>query len=292
LKPPSKQPTPSSNSVGSVKETELSLAWQQLGAVRGFNPLPLSKARIKLSGEVKSGKTSLLADRPRTMVLDFDDSARAVPNALATYIPILEYEDLEKVYRLLTEEARSSHPTFDHVVFDTTDRLQALVAEQLSFEKKQSIYEWGGGMGGYNLIQARVLSFPRMLYRAGYGWSCVCHQKWVDTTDVAKNKVTYLRDAVTPAVSGGLEQDADYLWKTAIETQRELVDVKGQSAKQAVYHHRVVLSTMNKTGRDFSQELGSRIPMPETLVIPKVHPFSVVQQAWDAAVRKIREEVK
>lgn len=286
----------SENLVADVGSMSLPDAWQKLGVTREFSPVPLNRTRMFMVGDVKTGKTTLLLGRDKTLLLDLENGACNVPKAKAYRRYIGRYQELVDVMNQLKSDARRNARVFEHVVIDSIDRLQALCCDKLREEydmaEGKSFTDYGGGKRGYSILAERVLSFPRELYLQGYGWTCVGHLKWAMMKDEDGDDYEGQRASVTPAISGGLVQDADLLCVLHREIKKKEVEVpsltgKG-TTKKIEYIEQYVLGTKNRNARDLSLDLGTRVDLPERLTIPASEGWSVVEAAYRDAIEAKR----
>lgn len=291
-RPPNKR-APTTQQVTSVSEGgDISSAWEGLGIKQGFEPLPLSRARFLMGGFVKDGKSTLMASRPRTLILDFEDAVRNVRGAKAHYIPIVSWNSLQKVLEQLRSQAQRGVRDFDHVVVDTLDRYADIECDKICEEEKKSVInEVYGGKGGYSLWQKRVAGFFRELYRMGYGWTAVSHLKWANGSDQNGKEIQYVRHGPIPSLIQALQQDADYLCQIGSEiVNEEQPDPRNPKMKIRVPRRRVLLTTKEGTTRAYNAEVGSRVPLSEFLEIPLHDGWSVVEADWERAAAECKAE--
>jgi hypothetical protein len=293
-----------------VIEVPLSAAWKALGATDEFDPPALDFNRIFLLADCKTGKTTLVCSHPRCLVLDLELKARSIASKRAQCVPVREYADLERVICQLEADARllKDKRPFLHVAFDSIDRLQELVAPQLTKEvtektngKCKDIQDYRGGKGGFALINKRVLSFPRRCHKAGYGWTAIGHIKH-DKVVRDGREVEFDRPACQPGVAGGITQDAEMLMGlTKITKDMPVAWKKGPDGKYVTkqdgtrqpvaWDRRPMIQVETQQKRPSDCTLGIMIKMPATFTIPVEDGWQEVQRLYEEAVEAKKQEL-
>ena len=284
-------------------QTNLTDAWKTLGATQAFEPPPLQRCRLQILAESKRGKTTLVAGMSGALLLDLEGGAHSLRQSHAHRVWVPAYRDsditpkfreiataegrtvgsLETVINQLGRDATSGSPVFQHVIFDSADKLQELVMSYLTKEKGQDIREYRGGKGGWALIAEHCMSFPRKLYQLGYGWTMVGHIK-IETKTIAGVEVESRRPAIIPGFSGLIEREVEYLLK--IEKTFGPWDPIQKQRKQ-VYH----LTAEANEVQPNDVPLGGRIPLPQKVEVPLVGGFTALEAAYNAEVQRIQEDL-
>lgn len=274
------------------EDDDIGAAYERLGAEVGFKPLHLSKSRIVVMAEMKEGKTTFVGSRPKSLHLDFDDAAQNLLGRRSHRIYVRTYKQLEEVAQQLEKDALRNARVYDNVAFDTVDWLQDLCTGKIEDENHGTAIEnLRGGRGGYDLRNRRVLSFLRRVYLAGYGWSAVMQLKRDQDVDDKGKEISTVRPACSPAIRTGIMRDADYLFQLGADVQwQEEPDPRNPKMKVRKPHRTVFLETRELEGKGYNVELGTRIPLPQIIEIPKIHGFDAVEAAWVESVAQLEAE--
>jgi hypothetical protein len=293
-------------------------AWvKDMGGTSSFNPLPFESCRFFLTGPPKQGKTTLMCSMERTAYLDFEGGAHSVPHKKATvfYVPVFsdgELTPIQKsgipgqqpgtwlrqpavsltsIIKKLKEDAGSSAPYFQHVVFDSVDRLQEMCLRHLEtnvWKNRQGlpvkIGDYLGGKGGWSELAVFCMSHFRGLNAMGLGWTAIAHLK-TESIPIpgTTNQVTKeIRPAITPSFYGALGQDAEYLLHISKESGPK--DPKtGLRKSNFVVHTEATMAHKE----DYPQ--GGRVTLPPKLeAIPLDGGCASMKVAYDAACQKLR----
>lgn len=266
-------------------------SWERMGVEIGFNPAPLSRCRFFIFGPVKNGKTTLAASFPRALHLDFEDAARNVVGARAHRIYVSGMEQLDKIIEKLETENLQKNRTFDTVIFDTGDRLQDLLYAGFEDRHGTDLEHYRGGQSGWKQLSLDFLSYPRRVYKASYGWVTAGHIRYTEVADKGGNKLSITKAGVTPLITAGLQQDADYLLQVGVEvTKEEVADPRNPKMKKSVPVRKTWLTTREGGARDMNAELGTRVPLSEFIELPKVGGFDAIEADWKSVVVRLQKE--
>jgi hypothetical protein len=281
--------------VVAAEGTDIGRTWEALGVELGFNPLPLNLARFFIIGEVKSGKSTLVSGHKDALVLDYENAHRNIVGASAYRLAVSDYKQHMSVMNQLKSDAMRQSRRFKHIILDTGDRLQELVMDELSREKSTAqktidIVDYGQRGKGWSLVSRRLTSFLPYISSLGYGWTVIGHMKWASTENDAGDEIQYQRAALSPGTVGIIKQLADYLMLVKIETIKQQVKEKGSNVSRTEYNHRYVLHTKNQKGRDYNEELGTRIPLPPVMELPLHGGWQTVDSAWQSSVDQLKAE--
>ena len=280
-----KAPEPQGNTVA-VIEDDLPSAYRSLGGETGFNPLALQRARIWHTAFLKTGSTCLHTQRPNTAYIDVEDAARNFPMAKGSHrFTVHSYRELEAVIKQLELDAAKNKRYFEHVTFDTLDGMVPLIADHLGetvCRKKRTIYEYGGGKGGYKLLNEATAALPRRVYRAGYGWTCIGHLKYRTVKTTEQNEFEAPGPMVSPGIADAISNDADMIWELYKKDRR--VKNWKQNGLSGPHVRVVTLRTRSTTSTTYGYEIGTRVPFIDELLIPK-------HGAWDQIIKAYEEAV-
>ncbi len=285
------QPQPTTNAVRPVA-IDYSDVYAKLGLESGFDPLPTGLSRWIMRSLKGAGKTSLNKARgPRTLILDFEKTARQIARGEAAFIALRDYAHLERVMNRLHMDAAKPDRPYDHIVFDTLDALQDMVVEQLTKEKGvDDIQEYGKRGKGHSLVSRRVGNLIRQTADWGYGWTCTVHEHWAS---VSEDEPERLRPSVTPGTFRMIKNDADYVCQLRwVNVKRQVPDAKNSKLSRTEVERALYLytQTANQSGKD--AELSRRIPLSDRILIPLDNSWDPVERDWERAVAQERRRLE
>lgn len=148
---------------------------------------------ITFYGEPKTGKTTIAAKFPKTLLLAFEIGYLAIPGILAQ--PIHSWSEFKKVLKQLnTDEA---HQQFSNVVVDTADIAYSLCEKYICAQKGvDDVADLGFGKG-YKAASKEFDECLRQIPQMGYGLILISHSQ--DKTFKDENGVEY--NQIVPTLS-------------------------------------------------------------------------------------------
>jgi len=209
---------------------QIPTAYALLGAETGYKPLAPEQLRMAVYGPRYGGKSTFLAGRPRTLIIDTEIGAWGIPDKftkavrISTKDPVL----IEKVIAQLERDGKMATRPFDHVVFDTIDQLAELWAKKLAQDYSgdkwsgTDIRNWGQKGAGYSILTSSVWDLIQRVEKAGYGWSVVGHLKEKDI-EINNKEITVVRPALFDMFTSLVTRNADVV--TVIEPTVVFEDV-------------------------------------------------------------------
>lgn len=268
----------------------LDAEWSKLGVTHGYDPLDLDASRLMVFGPVKEGKTYFTMSWPDNLQLDFEDASRTVVGARSHRVYVPSVEVLDKLVTKLEADALRGKRQFKRVTFDTIDRLQDLYYDAFKGIYGKDLEDYRGGKGGWKTLNVDIAGYWRRLYKAGYAWTAVCHQRYVTVPGKDGKEVSATKLGPTPGIIASLQQDADYLCSVGMETTwSEEPDPKNPRITRRVPAKRVLLATIEGDGRGLNAELGTRVPLSPFIEIPIVNGYDAMKEDWDVHVEQERE---
>lgn len=257
-------------------------------SIQGAEPvsdeIDFNRLRFLCFSPYKKGKsTAFIEGWPDTLVLDFERSSLAVkthPSSKRLYIHT--WAGFEKVLELLETQARLNKRRYKRVVFDTLDRFQQLVESHLTYKYDGPIRDYRGGKGGYSLIATFASEAITNLEMWGYGWTCLSHSKFGSQTDNT-GEVTGTRSGIIPGFAVRVCGNADGIFHldNEMETVKTTIMKGGKPVAGTKTRKRYKLATNDAEVPGLLIELGSRVPMPDTL--------DITERAYDKIKQAIGE---
>jgi hypothetical protein len=281
---------PTAQLTGSLAE-----AWGKLEVTNSAMPPPLPKCRVFLTGEPGTMKTTLCSQIPTALLIDLEGGAHSAvaPVAHRIWVPVYQERQittarrdiakrsnrniasLEGVLDLLRREARDGNTSFECVVFDSGDRLQDLVIEQLSAELGKDVREAGHEGSGWRKVRDRFMNIVREVADLGYG----C---WVTGHLITKTKTIggidkeETRPAMTPGIFGSLVGDCELNLITFKESKFERG--KGNVTKFGILSD----NTQRKRSSEF--QLKARVRLPDVIGdVPIERAYETLYNAYESA---------
>lgn len=101
------------------------MSWKQLNPTTEYAPPPLCQANWYITGKPGSGKTSLVASIPRSLIIDFEGGATMIENCIAERITLPVKNPRDTLVNILVElraDAERGKRRFDQVSIDSLDR--------------------------------------------------------------------------------------------------------------------------------------------------------------------------
>lgn len=273
--------------------TDISLGWSELGATRGFDPVPLERATFCIKARRKSGLSTLMGSRDGALIIDFDNSNRNVRRSRATRIFVPAVVTLDNILARLETDRKTRNMKFNHIIIDPLDGLVDLLAQKFKALNGMEYYEADYGKG-HDRIKTMVSSILSSIYNMGYGWTVCCHLD-IAEANVEGDKTFYLRDSIAPKSTQWVSSKADYLLQLNIEKKQETKQVPGKKAPTVITSKVRVLTpeqvhTRTASDESLDPELGTRIPLPSRMEIPMFDGWSVIEKAWKASVKAAQLE--
>lgn len=291
-KPVAAIPTATANTVSTVEDSDVGSAYAKLGVRRGFDPMPPERARFYVLALPKAGKSTFISSMPDALCFDFDDAYRNIESKRCDYVPVLDYRTLVSAVEQLKQDALRGNRRYKHVIFDTTDRYQDLVIDQLNHELEadpkatiKKVLDTKGGKGGYVTVRDRMMLFPRQLYKAGYGFSMIGHLRWVNSEE---EEDQYLKSCIFPGTNAEIGGEVDYVMEAHTAAKVDVIpDPRNPKLKTQKVTRKYHIVTRRQDSNPYSQELGARVTLPEVLEVPKTNAWTeVFRPAWEEAARK------
>ena len=302
--------TTEQNTVTAVGDGTIPAALKRLGVRTGFDPPEFLQTRRFGRAAAKTGMTTLFSEQPHTLWLSFEKSVRSCGlHPTSTYVVPGQAEGKAgedpyvvtlRIIDALKGLVKTRRCPYQHVVFDTVDRLQDIARQYLNDywlpsrnrkDKYSDVTEYGQGkMGWYVLGRHTIVPF-RMVENAGLGWTALSHSRILpsDDEDAPDKEVS----AVLTAVDRALSSDAELVfklkssWTEEVETLR----IKGKVSRRGTnkFIRGVKWLTLEKEDDERGEHVGCRIPMPESFDIPLEGGYDTVKQVYEEACEAERQ---
>lgn len=259
-------------------------------------PPPLETLRWYITGNVKSGKTSLVASIPNALILDCENKMQWVkPSDLkAKYVVPTSLDDAENViHGLIAAKGKTEYKV---VVIDTIDeflhtfvipgitkelfddpktgaKLAATIMDVTEYKSSDK------GSGGWNLVYKRIGGLLRGLTLAGYGWVVTGHTKELTVKKNVNGRfqdVTVRRPALPPGLVAILYRLAENIcttgWHRGVRTdtiERKIGDRVIQDTVSVDIHCPCLRISQKAGDSDDMPDIGSNITLPPEILFPR-----------------------
>ncbi len=162
-----------------------------LGVASGYAPISAEELRMFIVGPSGEGKSSFLMSCPRTLTLDFERGAQAIPRARAHRVHVKNAEVLDNVVNKLATDASKPNRPYDRVGFDTIDEMMEIMNPVLA-KRKSDASKWNGtditAFGdkgaGWAILKHGCWDYIKRLENLGYTWTVIGHitEKTISTS--------------------------------------------------------------------------------------------------------------
>lgn len=279
---------------------DLAGRWNNLGAVRGFDPGPAWRRRILLLSHAGFGKTTWISSNPRALVLDFEDGAADVANPCAHRVTIRSPEQLSKLVKELVTLAADPKRPFDVIAFDTLDTwIEWSIQCFCEAQKIVDIGDFGSHGAGYSRVRIPMFQDIDRIWHAGYGWICSGHLTR-STITVGKVERTVVEPAVSDSFRKAIFKRCQYVLyagrvqvagmapkanpKTGIHYKDEDGIVKMFPTGKNNTEYRIEMST------PLSDDMKARVPLEADLVVQETGGWQVYVDAYNRAVDRLKRK--
>lgn len=185
-------------------------SYQDLGVVKGYDPLPPESLRMFILGPPGQGKSTFALSKPNNIVLDFEHGANAIPDSRSFRVPIKNLKHYKDVINQLIIDGQNDAQVFKRFTIDTIDVLADLYITEICEEKGvDSIGEFGSQGAGYNLLKSRLWNDIKALESAGYTWTIVGHMKY-KTVTINRQQITKQTPVLYDSVSSIITRNTDF----------------------------------------------------------------------------------
>lgn len=277
------------------------------GLSTGFNPVPLERSRIVISGQPGSGKSTFLNSFPGAVVLDPERGGDTVsdPKAIRFTAPEGTPEDqLDLAYLKfadrIIDRKRAGATDVTMIGIDSYDQLiEVFLAALCARNNEPNPLKVDVGRGnGYTQVRMDIFGMLDRASQAGLGWAIVAHTA-VETLTVGGNEIHKRVMAVTPSFRPPLFRKSEHMLmiEHALQTATpppKQVTLPGGGVKripQKPVHKRVrrikTLPGAEFTGGAEAADIKSRLPLPEHIVVPAVGGYEVFKAEFDLAISRL-----
>lgn len=272
---------------------------------------PLERHFIYLTGEAKTGKSTLAASFPGHLHVDFGSESMCVPGRRGQHVwcPVYLRSDLDALKRdspqLFVKPADPKladnwqPPTCLQDVKEGLAKLALLADNPITgvcfdsmedyFEMvrrhherniwKMDIMTWGKGPKGYGVIRDAILDeIQSSVLLKGYGCIAITHLR--KTVDFDTKKVE-TRSGISEALDSRLRDQASFIW--TMEKTPPTIDPATRKEVKSI-------NIQTELGKELRRNLGvgNRVELPTVFKnIPLKDAFSVVNKHYEAEVASI-----
>lgn len=276
------------------------------GLETGFKPVPIHQARIVLTGQPGSGKSTLSNSDPSILVLDPEQGGKTVADPKATRFtppPNTPLEELDLAYiklvdRIIARKLKGKND-IKMICIDTIDKLIDLFQTSLCLrEGSESVGDVGGGHGrGYAMVRESIWSMLDRIHRAGMGWILIAHSatKFVAMPDGSQRQTTGL--AVSPSYVQAIWKDCEHMlfFEHGIQTVIPTPTIKIVRGKKTTKTHAPVHQPVRKLKTapgglwqgGNTNDVKVRVPLSPEIVIPELKGFATLTQDYDRAIETL-----
>jgi len=198
--------------------------YQQYHVSRGWQPTPVQRLRLFVSGLPGDGKTNFVNSNPDAWILDLEDSGRDVVNPRAARIYLPRFSDYLGLLDQLCTDGENGNAPCGHVTFDSFDKFIELSIRHLtevhnatSDKKIRSMTEYGDRGAGWFRIRDFVMHYLTRLYLAGYGWTVVGN--CIPDEDQSNG----MKPVIPPSTVASLNREAQFIVTLTRDTVRKTI---------------------------------------------------------------------
>lgn len=293
--------------------------WANLGVVKGWDPTPVQRVCMWVSGDPGVGKTCFVNTNPRALVLDCEDKSRDVIHATAHRVTIKDYAAFKSVFDALLEDAESAKPSFEHVAIDSIDQFRLYVVQFLTDEYNKHRSSGRGkignlirdthGQSAYDAIQEHIVTGVLLkLFAAGYGWTVVGRLREKEITEIGSDgkerKVIKTQAAISSSLLVPIYGATDIMTHIVRSYDSHEVKVPGEFADRGkkiplVRYEKISRVSLQLEPADTVHTRGAagKIKaryleyLPGQLDIPLRNPWSAYADAYAAALQSAQDEL-
>lgn len=293
---------------------ELTPAYKRWGLRSAFDPPPPHRLRFYVLSLPGRGKTHLSTTMDRTVIIDVEDTTGFFPASKALTFKPKDGHELDEFITFLESEGKSANRQFDHVVFDTIDKLVEISIPyqtdvlNAKFKGKRSwddVRDYGDSGAGWGKVNDWVNNLKNRVYAAGYGWTCNGHLKaaqkrFRNAEGGLDNKTVY-----EPILNDGIRvptfREAQFIGTLRTETVartevREIANkATGKTLRvpETIYETRHLLDLQVPENQDnpASVIVKKRLAqyMPDAIDVTGPNGWSQIVTAYDAACEAARK---
>lgn len=300
---------------------EIPSRYANSGVHQGWDPTPVQRLRLWITGFPGEGKTNFLMSNPEALVFDFEDSARDVVKPKAHVVHITSIDQFLKIHKMLISDGQSDSRVWSHVGFDTIDRLRDMADKWLAVNHPEAI-RWNTeyekrpleafvdykefGRNGYVRLSDWLLNKLNELYAVGYGCSVSGHIKTVTPIDAP----SFTRPVLSDSIIGPLYRWAQFEGHCIMDTSEEEVPT-GKTKRVVIGKGRTrekPITRKVKSTRVYLQvnPMGGATPegqptretkaryieyLPDEILLPLHGGHQAFSDAYYAAIAKARESL-
>lgn len=287
-------------------------AYQKWNLRPGFHPPEPHRLRFFMLGMPGKGKTTYAASMDNTIFIDPEDTVGFCEQMKATPFIPKNGTELQEFIDFLISEGRAGRHAFKHVVFDTAEKVLQFIVPHISevYSKKYNrkiddIREFGEKGAGWGKVNGWFQDTLNDLYMAGYGWTCIGHQK-EEVRNVRgeggrmEEQIVY-RSALNAGILSAVSRDAQFIGnihrRTTPETRKKSVKLpNGKEIETtetvSVTKYLLEMAVPENTDQPATALLKQRLEayMPERIDITGYDGWDNFVAAYNAAIAQVTQE--
>lgn len=300
-------PPSTAENTQTIEAPNFSKTFAKFGAVVGFDPKPFEQLAFILAAPQGGGKSSLLADDPYILRLDFDGAKENIPHAKSTRITFdygqENYPKFLDLVEQLEELSRKDQPRPHFIAFDTANSYLNVANSYVVHEARLKGEKTKAGTDvdtigdiGYGWARVYDHAGPPVERLAGAGYGLILctflEEEVIRKTDASGNELVITRQVASlpPKFWQRIKGLVDYCCGLSISTETEVIwgepKMRGDkvildASKQPVREKKgqittrkrfITFNTNKDKGEDQTRplETKTRIPMPDVIYLPSV----------------------
>lgn len=292
-----------------ITKTQIPKDLQNLpGIATGFQPPSIYEARLCVLGPPGDGKSTFLNSDPSILVLDFEKGGRTVadPRAIRVSVPndvepTKTDEFIAGTIRKIVERKQKGATDIKMIAFDTIDEMIEMFLDAAC--KRAGVQDpmdmKNGFSNGYTVVRKQVFGLLDYIYRAGMGWAVAAHIA-TKTVRVGGEDKQLTGLAITDSFQKPLVRKCEHQLFLSRGTRVEVVPgedrevngriIKGQPTSRNVECRMITTKPGGLWKGGEASDVKVRVPLPETICLPRTGGFSEFIQAYDNAVKELTGE--
>lgn len=275
------------------------------GISTGFQPPSVYESRLCVLGPPGDGKSTFLNSDPSIFVMDFERGGRTVadPRAIRFSIPhdvdpAKADEFVAGAIRRIVERKLKGATDIKMIALDTIDEMIELFLDAAC--KRGGVLDpmdlKDGFSNGYTVVRKQVFGLLDYIYRSGLGWAVAAHIA-TKTVRVGGEDKQLTGLAITDSFQKPLVRKCEHQLFLSRGTRVEVCPgedrevsgriVKGQPISRNVECRQITTKPGGLWKGGEASDVKVRVPLPETICLPRKGGFGEFIQAYNQAVKTL-----